>query len=148
MALFDDIDARTAAAVGRVLEDPVIWRPMLPGGGGDFVVIPGGRPDPNRPVRGELGDLPAIVTWAVTGLPVEQGSGGGMVGTATLMIDFEIHWFEDEDWRRFGVPRRGDRIEMLAERNAANRMAEITRVGDDGSARFYCWCSLVNVGAP
>jgi hypothetical protein len=145
MALFDDIDARTAAAVGRVLEDPVIWRPMLPGGGGDFVVIPGGRPDPNRPVRGELGDLPAIVTWAVTGLPVEQGSGGGMVGTATLMIDFEIHWFEDDDWRRFGVPRRGDQIEMLAERNAANRMAEITRVGDDGSARFYCWCSLVNV---
>ena len=41
MALFDDIDARTAAAVGRVLEDPVIWLPMLPGGGGDFVVIPG-----------------------------------------------------------------------------------------------------------
>ena len=51
MALFDDIDARTAAAVGRVLEDPVIWRPMLPGGGGDFIVTPGGRPDPNRPVR-------------------------------------------------------------------------------------------------
>jgi hypothetical protein len=145
MALFDDIDARTAAAVGRVLEDPVIWRPMLPGGGGDFVVIPGGRPDPNRPVRGELGDLPAIVTWAVSGLPVEAGSGGGVVGTATLMIDFEIHWFEDEDWRRFGVPRRGDRIEMPAERIVANRMAEITRVGDDGSARFYCWCSLVNV---
>src|SRR5580704_9160727 len=138
MALFDDIDARTAAAVGRVLEDPVIWRPMLPGG----------RPDPNRPVRGERGDLPAIVTWAVSGLPVEAGSGGGMVGTATLMIDFEIHWFEDEDWRRFGVPRRGDRIEMPEERNAANRMVEITRVGDDGSARFYCWCSLVNVGAP
>jgi hypothetical protein len=145
MALFDDIDARTAAAVGRVLEDPIIWRPMLPGGGGDFVVIPGGRPDPNRPVRGELGDLPAIVTWAVSGLPVEAGSGGGVVGTATLMIDFEIHWFEDEDWRRFGVPRRGDRIEMPAERIVANRMAEITRVGDDGSARFYCWCSLVNV---
>jgi hypothetical protein len=141
MALFDDIDARTAAAVGRVLEDPIIWRPMLPGGGGDFVVIPGGRPDPNRPVR----PLPAIVTWAVTGLPVEAGSGGGMVGTATLMIDFEIHWFEDDSWRRFGVPRRGDRIEMPEERNAANRMAEITRVGDDGSARFYCWCSLVNV---
>jgi hypothetical protein len=140
MALFDDIDARTAAAVGRVLEDPVVWLPMLPGGG-DFVVIPGGRPDPNRPTR----RLPAIVTWAVSGLPVEAGSGGGMVGTATLMIDFEIHWFEDEAWRRFGVPRRGDRIEMLEERNAANRMAEITRVGDDGSARFYCWCSLVNV---
>jgi len=58
MALFDDIDARTAAAVGRVLEDPVVWLPMLPGGGGDFVVIPGGRPDPNRPTR----RLPAIVT--------------------------------------------------------------------------------------
>ena len=69
-----------------------------------------------------------------------------MVGTATLMIDFEMDAVsEDEDWRRFGVPRRGDRIEMPEERDAANRMAEITRVGDDGSARFYCWCSLVNV---
>lgn len=140
MALFDDIDARTAAAVGRVFEDPVIWLPMLPGGG-DFVVIPGGRPDPNRPAR----RLPAIVTWAVTGLPVEQGSGGGTVGTATLMIDFEWVLFLNDEWRRFGAPRRGDHIEMPQERNPANRMAEITRIGDDGSARFYCWCSLVNV---
>ena len=141
MALFDDIDARTSAAVGRVLEDPIIWRPMLPGGGSDFVVIPGGRPDRNRPVR----PLPAIVTWAVTGLPVEAGSGGGTVGTATLMIDFEWVLFLTDEWRRFGAPRRGDRIDMPEEREPANRMAEITRIGDDGSARFYCWCSLVNV---
>jgi hypothetical protein len=140
MALFDDIDARTAAAVGRVFEDPIVWRPMLPGGN-DFVATPGGRPDPNRPVR----PLPAIVTWAITEQPIVSGSGGGLVGTATLMIDFELRWFEDADWRRFGAPRRGDRIEMPQERNPANRMAEITRVGDDGSARFYCWCSLVNV---
>jgi hypothetical protein len=148
MALFDDIDARTAAAVGRVLEDPVVWRPILAGGGGDFVVTPGGRPDPSRPVRGERGDLPAIVTWAVTGLPVEQGSGGGMIGTATLMIDFEWVLFLNDEWLCFGAPRRGDRIEMPQEREPANRLTEITRIGDDGSARFYCWCSLVNAGAP
>jgi hypothetical protein len=142
MALFDDIDARTAAAVGRVLEDPVVWRPIL-AGGGDFVVIPGGRPDPSRPARA----LPAIVTWAVTGLPVEQGAGGGMIGTATLMIDFEWVLFLNDEWLRFGAPRRGDQIEMPQEREPANRLAEITRVGDDGSARFYCWCSLVNAGA-
>ena len=92
--------------------------------------------------------MPAIVTWAVTGLPVEQGSGGGMIGTATLMIDFEWVLFLNDEWRRFGAPRRGDRIEMPAEREPANRLAEITRIGDDGSARFYCWCSLVNAGAP
>jgi hypothetical protein len=142
MALFDDIDARTAAAVGRVLEDPVVWRPIL-AGGGDFVVTPGGRPDPSRPARA----LPAIVTWAVTGLPVEQGAGGGMIGTATLMIDFEWVLFLNDEWLRFGAPRRGDQIEMPQEREPANRLAEITRVGDDGSARFYCWCSLVNAGA-
>ncbi len=143
MALFDDIDARTAAAVGRVFEDTIIWRPMLPTppGGDDFIATRGGRPDPNRPVR----PLPAIVTWAVTGLPIESGSGGGVVGTATLMIDFEWVLFLADEWRRFGPPRRGDRIEMLEERDPANRMAEVTRVGDDGSARFYCWCSLVNV---
>jgi hypothetical protein len=89
--------------------------------------------------------LPAIVTWAVSGLPVEAGSGGGTVGTATLMIDFEWVLFLTDEWRRFGAPRRGDRIDMPEEREPANRMAEITRIGDDGSARFYCWCSLVNV---
>jgi hypothetical protein len=143
MALFDDIDTRSAAAVGRLLEDPVILRPML-AGGGDFVVTPGGRPDPNRPVR----RLPAIVTWAVTGLPVQQGAGGGTVATATLMIDFEWVLFLTDEWRPYGAPRRGDRIEMPEEREPANRLAEVTRIGDDGSARFYCWCSLVNAGAP
>lgn len=136
MALFDDLDQRTAQAVGRVFEDEVVWRPMLPGGGGGWVQH--ARPDPNRPVR----DLPAIISWAPVGLPVEGSPGGGTLGTATLLIDFQFQWFEG-DWARFGMPRAGDWIEMPTERVAAQRMVEITRVGDDGSARFWAWCSIV-----
>lgn len=137
MALFDDLDFRTAAAVGRVFEDLVIWRPMVAGSGG---WVTQARPDPNRPVR----ELDAIISWAPTGLPVEGGPGGGVVGTSTLLIDFQLVNFLDDQWRRFGEPRRGDWIEMPSEKVPANRTVEITRIGDDGSARFWAWCSLVN----
>jgi hypothetical protein len=141
MALFDDFDARTAEAVGRVFEDQVVWRPMLPAGGGGWVQQ--ARPDPARPIR----NLPAIISWAPIGLPVEGSPGGGTVGTASLMIDFQFKWFEQDGFETFGMPRRGDWIELPSERVAQNRMVEITRVGDDGSARFWAWCSLVTPDA-
>src|ERR1700757_3377435 len=97
MALFDELDARTAAAVGRTFEDEVIWRPMRMSGGGYVVHAVA---DPARPIR----KIPAIVSWAVTGLPFEGGSGGAMVGTGTLMIYFELTQFQDEPWARFGEP--------------------------------------------
>lgn len=136
MALFDDFDTRTADAVGRIFEDIVIWRPMIAGSGG---WITQANPDPNRPVR----TVRAIISWAPIGLPVEGSPGGGNVATASLMIDFRVNLFQDE-FARFGEPRRGDWIEMPTEKNPANRMVEITRVGDDGSARVWTWCSLVN----
>lgn len=137
MALFDELDERTAAAVGRVFEDEVIWRPMV-AGSGNWVTQ--AQPDPNRPIR----ILDAIISWAPTGLPVEGGAGGGQLATATLMLDFQLVNFQNEPWTRFGLPVRGDWIEMPSERVPANRVVEITRIGDDGSARFWAWCSLVS----
>jgi hypothetical protein len=138
---FDELDARMSAAVGRSFEDTVIWRPMLPKSASQYIVQPGGNPDRNRPLR----ELPGIITWATTGLEAVQGSpGGGIVGTATLMIDFEIALFEEPEFAMWGAPRKGDWLEMPHEKRPADRLAEISRIGDDGSARFYCWCTLVN----
>lgn len=140
MAVFDDFDRRVAAAVGRTFEDEVIWRPMQAREGSAYVPGQGIRPDLTRPSRA----LPAIITWAITGMQVEgtPRGGGGEVGLATLFVDFEWILFE-EDFARFGLPKRGDRIELPFEKHAEDRLAEITRVGDDGSSRFYAWCSLV-----
>lgn len=137
MALFDDLDTRTADAVGRVFEDDVVWRPMVRGGGGGWVTS--AQPDPNRPVR----TVKAIVSWAPIGLPVEGSTGGGVVSSATLMVDFRWNQFQEDPWAQYGTPRNGDWVELPTERVAQNRMVEITRVGDDGSARFWSWCSLV-----
>lgn len=139
MARFDDMDARTAAAVGRMNEDNVIWRPMVKTGGG--YTTPGYAPDPQRPVR----ELPAIVTWAVDGhMPVQGSAGGGTVATGTLLVDFEDVFFTDEEFARFGRPRKDDWIEMPVEKDPHNRMAKVDKIGDDGSARFYAWVSLVS----
>jgi hypothetical protein len=138
MAQFDALDARTADAVGRVFADEVIWRPMLARPTSSYLQG-GARPDQARPRR----ELPAIVTWAITGMQVQQQTGGGQLGTATLMVDFEWKHFEG-DFDRFGIPKRGDWIEIPKEKQPSDRLVEITRVGDDGSARIWCWCSLVN----
>ena len=137
MALFDDFDQRVAAAVGRVFEDEVIWHPMIAREGSAYVPGQGIRPDTSRPMRA----LPAIISWAITGMPVAAPTGGGEMGSATLFIDFEWILFE-QDFARFGIPRKGDRIEIPHEKNPEDRLAEITRVGDDGSYRIYCWCTL------
>ena len=138
MAQFDDLDRRVAAAVGRMFEDEVIWRPMQARAGSAYLPNQDVGPDRSRPIRA----LPAIVTWAITGMQVEGRPGGGEVGLATLFVDFEWILFE-QDFTRFGIPRKGDRVELPFEKNPEDRLAEITRVGDDGSSRIYAWCSLV-----
>lgn len=149
MSRFDTLDARQAAAIDRTFSDAVVWRPMVSGDG--FIVQ--ARPDPSRPVRGlrwfdarEIDDaLTAILTWAPTGLPVAAlQPGGGEVSTATLLVDFERASFGRDGWAEHGEPRRGDWIEMPEEKNPDNRLVEIDRVGDDGSARFLCWCNVVD----
>jgi len=138
MARFDEMDARAAAAVGRMNEDIIVWRPMVKTGGG--YTSPGLGPDPARPPR----ELPAIITWAITGMPVESSTGGGVVGTATLFIDFEDVFFQEDPYAQFGRPKKDDLIEMPTEKDPNNRMARISRIGDDGSSRFYAWANLVS----
>lgn len=138
MALFDELDALAGAAVGRVFADQVIWRPMLARPGGSYT-SPGETPDPNRPVR----EIPAIVSWAIISMPIESSPGGGLVAGGTLLIDFEDALFLDEQWVQYGRPKKPDRIELPFEKEPANRMGQIERVGDDGSARFFAWVRLV-----
>ena len=144
MALFDAFDRRVAAAVGRVFEDPVIWRPMQAREGSTYLAGQGNRPDLTRPIRPLAGEtnFKAIVTWAHGGMQVAAPTGGGEMQIATLFVDFEWILFE-ENYARFGIPRRFDRIELLTEKDPENRMAEITRVGDDGSSRIWCWCNIL-----
>jgi len=130
MSRFDEMDRRAAAAVGRLLNDPVRWRPMVPGTGGSYTRTTA-KPDTSRPVR----DLEAIVTWAPTNTPTGDLSGGSSVANATLMLDFEAVLFTDEH----GVPRRGYRFELRDEA-LENRLVEVARgPAEDGSWRIFLY---------
>lgn len=137
--VFEEFDTRMAEAIGRSYGDTVRWRPMLPKSGGSYTARPsGGFPDRARPVR----TLTGIMTWAPVGLPIEGSAGGGMVANARLLIDFEAALFGGS-WRRYGTPLAGDWVE-LPDEPPGETLYEILRLGDDGSARIWCWCVLVS----
>lgn len=140
MALFDEMDARTAEAVGRLLNERVIWRPMVLPTGGTYVQT-SGESDPLRPVRGESPSDPlfAIVTWALAASAVGTAPSGGVVGTATLLVDFEDAYFDPD----IGKPLKGDRFDLPDQDDPANRVVEVQRVNSDGSARVLCWCTVI-----
>jgi hypothetical protein len=137
MSAWDEADARASAAVARALNEPVEWRPYLPagGGGGYTTGSSSAQPDPNRPVR----PIEGIITWRPTLGAVEPGAGGGTVASAMLVVDFDMALFPTVPER----PRKGDRLFLPNEPIPQDRLVEITRVADDGSARLLCYCSRV-----
>jgi len=138
MTQFDALDERAARTVAVLHNEPVIWRPMRKKTGvGTYTVEEGGEPDDERPIV----ELEAIVSWRPEGLPVTPGGQGGP-GEATVLVDFEAAIFEQEDTLAYGKPRMGDRLEM-PDQAPGDQLMEIRDVGDDGSRRFYAWCSIV-----
>jgi hypothetical protein len=146
MSLFDEADAKAAESVGALLNETVIWRPQVPPPD-PYHIDSGGYPDPNRPIR----QIEGIASWQPTGLPVSSGGTAGtgttfggtaVVTEATLMIDFEAALFQNE-FAAYGKPKNGDRFE-LPEQDDGDQLVKVDRVGDDGSARVYAWCSVVS----
>lgn len=133
--------------MGRLLNESVVWRPYVRPAGGTYVKTTP-TPDPIRPVRGETIDDPlrAVVSWRSTTAPVEGAGGnteqGGQIAGAALLIDIERAYFED-DYATHGYPKKGDRFELPEQKNAADRLVEITRMAEDGSARLLFWCAVV-----
>ena len=83
--------------------------------------------------------LGAIVTWKPTVSNVVAGqaqiaAGGSSVSAWAVVVDFDIAAFQDGP-----RPRKGDFLE-LEEEVSDSRTVEITRIGDDGSARWLCYC--------
>lgn len=137
--VFEEIDARAARAVGRLLEEPAKWLPMLTRAqGGAWTTDQNPKPDPSRPVRE---GLPAIVTWASTVVDMAPGSGGSSAATGRLVIDIGMDQFPDGS-----APRKGDRL-FLAAQKPGERMVEVLKVSDDGSARALYTCQIVKESA-
>jgi hypothetical protein len=139
MTVFDILDRIAALSVGVILNEPVVWRPMRAAAGSTFDPTPGGSPDDERPVRH---DLQAIASWQPTGIPVDGGQ-PGTVGEGTLLVDFAAATFEGPGMSYYGKPRAKDRLELPSQA-PSDRLVQIDRVGDDGSERFYCWCSVLS----
>lgn len=135
MAAWDEHDAKTSEAVAALLNETVIWRPQVPPAD-PYATPSGGNPDPNRPIR----QLEAVVSWQPTGLPVAPGA-PSVVAEASVLLDFELDLFRNE-WAAYGQPKKGDRFEC-PEQDHADQLIKVERVGDDGSARIYAWCSVV-----
>jgi hypothetical protein len=135
MTNFDVADAKAAESVGNLLNETVIWRPQVKSTS-PYGVTPGGYPDPDRPIR----QIEGVVSWQPLGLPVARDS-PTVVTEASLMIDFEADLFRNE-FAAYGQPKNGDRFE-LPDQDEADQLVKVERVGDDGSARVYCWCSAV-----
>jgi hypothetical protein len=131
MSEWDQLDAVLSRTMGEKLNEPVDWHPMLKATGGVYVEVAGGRPDTGRPI---VEGLVAIVTWAPDGLPTIEGQ----VSDGTLLVDFETAIFD-----YLGSKPIKDDWLILPEQNVDERVVSITRIGDDGSGRFYCWCSVV-----
>lgn len=133
--VFEEIDARAARAVGRLLEETATWFPMQarPTGGG-WTVDQNAKPDLTRPTRT---DLTCIPTWASTAADVAPGSGGSQAATSRLVIDIGMDQFPDGS-----IPRKGDRLGLPSQK-PGERLVEIIRVSDDGSARILFTCQVV-----
>lgn len=136
MTAFDEADAKAAESVAKLLNEPVIWRPQVIPSTGTYTPPPGGRPDPNRPIR----DLEAILSWQPLGLSVSPDA-PAVVTNASLLLDFEAALFRDE-FAAYGQPKKGDRFEC-PQQATGDQLVTVQRVGNDGSARIYCWCSVV-----
>jgi hypothetical protein len=131
--VFEAMDQRAAAAVGRLLEEPCTWRPMLGRAtGGGYTKAQADLPDPSRPVRE---GLRAIVTWRDAVSDATKGDGGNIVAGGQLIVDL--------DRTQFGgmIPRKGDILE-LPEQKPGERLVLIVRPMDDGSTRVLYVCQV------
>lgn len=131
---FEELDRRASAAVGRLLEEPCIWRPILPSAtSGAYTTNRLPPPDPSRPA---VEGLRCIPTWAPNVQDGAPGQGGGAVSTAALIVDMDMSQFG-------GLrPRKGDHLELPLQ-NPGERLVQIVRTGDDGSARALYSCQVV-----
>lgn len=132
---FEEIDARAARAVGRLLEEPCVWFPMLiRAQGGAWTTDQNPKADESRPI---VQALRAIVTWAPTIVDMAPGAGGASASTGRLVVDIGIEQFPDGR-----LPRKGDRL-GLASQKPEEQLVEILRTSDDGSARVLYTCQVV-----
>jgi hypothetical protein len=131
---FEEMDQRAARAVGRMLEEPCNWRPILATQTSGAYTL--SRLPPADPGRPYTEGLRAIVTWKPNVQDATPGAGGQAMSTAALMVDMDMSQFEGPR------PRKGDHLELPAQ-NPGERLVEIVRVGDDGSARVLYSCTVV-----
>ena len=134
MALFDQLDQLASNAIGTVLNERVIWRPMVVVGGP--YTGEGREPDPEREAR----ELDAVVTWRLT--TAQIGTGGdtpsGLV-VADCVVDFDKRVFQDLEGN-WAYPRKGDLIELLEETPGQN-LVMVQGMSDDGAARLHFMCT-------
>jgi hypothetical protein len=142
MSSFDEYDALASQAVGALVNERVIWRPMRARPVNIYTNAES-EPDPDRPVRGLGSDvLEAAVTWRPSMVDIGTTDEQGGVVVADCVVDFDNAVFRDAGGR-WSIPRKGDRFE-LAEEYVGNNLVEIQRDGDDGSARLHFWCAIIS----
>jgi hypothetical protein len=141
MSIFDELDRQASEAVAQVLNERVVWRPMVTTESGIYT---GGdrEPDPDRPVVGEDENFPlqAIVTFKVSSLAVGSGSetpSGIVVADCVVDFDSEVFRAPDGSW---SFPVKGDIFELLEEA-PPNNLVQVDQRGDDGAARILFHCS-------
>jgi hypothetical protein len=137
MTAFDRFDKMASAAVGRLFNERVIWRPQRPRTGRDGYTNGDSVPDEARPVR----ELVGAVTWRPDVINPADTNGGGVVISAQAVLDMDASLFLKPGQApgadpEYETPRQGDIFE-LTEQYAGNRIMEVASDGNDGSERFY-----------
>lgn len=137
MSWFDQADESASAAVARVLNEIVTWKPMRVRGGGRYT-SGSIEPDPERQER----DLEAVVTWGPELAAAGDNDRQGQVISYDCVVDFERRVFEVLPGAgEFIVPKKPDHF-IISDAYQGNTEVEVERVGDDGSKRIYFYCIM------
>ena len=140
MSQFDAADEMASQAVGVLLNEPVIWRPMRMSRDTTYTGMDR-APDVTRPVRGLDDPLLAIVTWKASTMQVGQGmdTPTGVV-VADCVVDFDNVVFRNFDGS-WSFPQKGDLFELMEELPGPSRFVQVEQRGDDGAVRVLFFCS-------